>query len=411
MGGIFILLVAAATAVQFGWQPADSGGREYIIQVEPQLIDTFRKEGFSSDVPPQLRDIHRIRVVVGTGHVPHEGEMTPTDGDKTSAPPAKVTSAAKAHEVDGSRLAGIGDVEDPIPEAFIPKPAASKIDAAKTATAKTTARPSIAPKATIAAKVLTPDDPLPLPGPAVDRPDAATVQTDPAEPPLVPIVQPAPSVVKIEHPDRPIAKPESPSEPLLVQPTQDHPSTVAQPPIQPWDKRPATAAKEINAPPLISAAAGTGATPMAGPARATFATSDLPAANTKPWATDKPALAESDPPPDPTPDNRTGRHWGNGGNSTSDGTASAGGASGNDPFAQKASHRSPSEQSMDETIAAETPRPWFALLSAGALLAVSVAANVYLAWSYWTARVRYLDLVEELHGQPHAIEEPAAAHT
>ena len=62
-------------------------------------------------------------------------------------------------------------------------------------------------------------------------------------------------------------------------------------------------------------------------------------------------------------------------------------------------------------IGKETPRPWFALLSAGALLAVSVAANVYLAWIYWTTRVRYLELVDELHGQPHAIDEPAPAHT
>jgi hypothetical protein len=79
------VLAAAATAVQFGWKPLESGGNEYIVEVEPELIDTFRKEGFSSDVPPELRDIRRIVIQVGTGNLPHQGEMTvlkpPLPGD------------------------------------------------------------------------------------------------------------------------------------------------------------------------------------------------------------------------------------------------------------------------------------------------------------------------------------------
>ena len=55
------------------------------MQVEPELIDTFRKEGFSSEVPPELRDIRRIVIQVGTGNLPNQGEMTvlkpPLPGD------------------------------------------------------------------------------------------------------------------------------------------------------------------------------------------------------------------------------------------------------------------------------------------------------------------------------------------
>ncbi len=88
LSALTFILAATATAVQFGWKPLESGGNEYIVQVEPELIDTFRKEGFSSDVPPELRDIRRIVIQVGTGNLPHQGEMTvlkpPLPGDVNS---------------------------------------------------------------------------------------------------------------------------------------------------------------------------------------------------------------------------------------------------------------------------------------------------------------------------------------
>jgi hypothetical protein len=404
MGGICFLLIGAATAVQFGWQPVPGGGREYIVQVEPQLVDTFRKEGCSSDVPPQLRDIRKIRVVVGDGPLPHQGEMAPLSKATSSAGVAKVTKTAKPVVMDNgaakpgqaseSRLAGIGDVEDPISAASIPKLAPAKSTVGKIAGGSIDK-----PRATVTAKVFAPDDALPLPGPAVDRPDALSAQSDSSEPPLAPI-QPAPAVMTAQSPDRRTAKGEQPSQPVGPQPSS----------IRPPHNAAATAASEMHPPPLISPGAGAGATPVTETVRPTFAASPLPSANTTPWATDKPALAASEPPADPTPDNRAPR-WGNGGRSGNEGASASGGASSSDPFAAKTPHASPSEEPLDVAIGKERPRPWFALLSAGALLAVSVAVNVYLAWIYWTTRVRYLDLVDELHGQPHAIEEPAAAHT
>jgi hypothetical protein len=74
-GAATLLLVALATGIQWGWQPMDKGGIEYIVQVEPQLVDSFRKEGFTSEIPPGMRDIRRIRIVVGDGAVPHQGEV------------------------------------------------------------------------------------------------------------------------------------------------------------------------------------------------------------------------------------------------------------------------------------------------------------------------------------------------
>ena len=79
IGAACIALGILASAIQWGWQDLAGGGREYIVQIEPQLadIDAFRKEGFSSDIPPQLRDIRRIRIVVGSDPLPNQGEIPP----------------------------------------------------------------------------------------------------------------------------------------------------------------------------------------------------------------------------------------------------------------------------------------------------------------------------------------------
>jgi hypothetical protein len=77
-----------AQAVQFGWQQLPDGGIEYVVQVEPELLDSFRKDGFSSDVPASLqRDLRRIRIVVGNGKLPNEGDVNgPKNMLRESAP-------------------------------------------------------------------------------------------------------------------------------------------------------------------------------------------------------------------------------------------------------------------------------------------------------------------------------------
>ena len=71
-----VCMVSRAGAVDFGWQTLSGGGIEYIVQVEPQLIDSFRQEGFTSEVPAGLRDIRRIRIEVGNERLPNQGDLT-----------------------------------------------------------------------------------------------------------------------------------------------------------------------------------------------------------------------------------------------------------------------------------------------------------------------------------------------
>ena len=99
-----VCMVSRAGAVDFGWQTLSGGGIEYIVQVEPQLIDSFRQEGFTSEVPAGLRDIRRIRIEVGNERLPNQGNLT----GPTIAQAAPAKAAVK----------GADDVAPAAPETF-----------------------------------------------------------------------------------------------------------------------------------------------------------------------------------------------------------------------------------------------------------------------------------------------------
>ena len=84
-----LLVILATVGIQWGWEPGTGGGNTYIVQVEPELIDTFREQGFSSDVPPELRDIRRIEIRVGSGALPHQGETAFKVPDKVTGDATK----------------------------------------------------------------------------------------------------------------------------------------------------------------------------------------------------------------------------------------------------------------------------------------------------------------------------------
>ncbi len=130
----FLLLIALATSgIQWGWEPSAGGGNTYIVQVEPELIDTFRDHGYSSDVPPELRDIRRIEIRVGSGALPHQGETAlkvPDKGadDATKPPRLDATAADAAAKHDSSQEPHLADDTEPaknLARAADPKPFAN----------------------------------------------------------------------------------------------------------------------------------------------------------------------------------------------------------------------------------------------------------------------------------------------
>ncbi len=82
------LAVVIVAGIQFGSVPLKDGGNTYIVQIEPDLFDTIKHGGLSSEVPPGLRDMRRVEIRVGDGPLPNRGVtvLKPVaDADKPKA--------------------------------------------------------------------------------------------------------------------------------------------------------------------------------------------------------------------------------------------------------------------------------------------------------------------------------------
>ncbi|HXT57884.1 MAG TPA: hypothetical protein VN699_04585 [Pirellulales bacterium] len=104
MTGLLACLSAAVLGVDYGWQPVAGGGIEYIIQIEPQMLDALKEgEDVSSALPPAARSIRRYRIVVGNAPLPHHGEPLPIDAGK-EGDAARETRSAEASPVRYDRF-------------------------------------------------------------------------------------------------------------------------------------------------------------------------------------------------------------------------------------------------------------------------------------------------------------------
>lgn len=76
MSGVTILLAATAIGVDYGWQPTDDGDLEYIIQIEPSLLEALREgDELKNAIPRQIQGVTRFRIVVGNQTLPRVGEL------------------------------------------------------------------------------------------------------------------------------------------------------------------------------------------------------------------------------------------------------------------------------------------------------------------------------------------------
>ena len=95
MNGVLALVAAATLGIDVGWQPLDDGGFEYIIQLEPQTLDSLRDgQDLSSHLPPSLQGVRTYRITVGNGPLPHKGEPPPVT--------AGAAAVAKIPATDGT---------------------------------------------------------------------------------------------------------------------------------------------------------------------------------------------------------------------------------------------------------------------------------------------------------------------
>jgi hypothetical protein len=77
MNAALICVAASIFGIKVGWEPIAEGREEveYIIQIEPQLLDSLRDGNYLlSNVPTELK-VERYRIKVGTGWVPQEPSL------------------------------------------------------------------------------------------------------------------------------------------------------------------------------------------------------------------------------------------------------------------------------------------------------------------------------------------------
>lgn len=73
-----LCLATLAWGIEVGWQRLPDGQMEYIIQIEPHVLEALRGgEEIVSDIPPGLRGVRSYRIRVGTDEVPREGRLEP----------------------------------------------------------------------------------------------------------------------------------------------------------------------------------------------------------------------------------------------------------------------------------------------------------------------------------------------
>jgi hypothetical protein len=93
MNALILMLATTAVSVEAGWTPLADGGVEYIIQIEPQALDTLlRQSDVESEIPPNL-DVRRVRITVGTSKLPRVWPSNAPNPNSGGATPGVPTPA------------------------------------------------------------------------------------------------------------------------------------------------------------------------------------------------------------------------------------------------------------------------------------------------------------------------------
>lgn len=122
-----VLMATATVGVDQGWQPIAGGGYEYIIQIEPETLDSIKSgRDLFFHLPESLGGVQSYRITSGSDPLPHDGERLPA-----------IAQAAKTDAPGGPRLGGdttksIGAIEKATPGAMTPEPGSRPLPAQPT---------------------------------------------------------------------------------------------------------------------------------------------------------------------------------------------------------------------------------------------------------------------------------------
>lgn len=82
-----------AMGIEAAYVPAEEGGGEYLVRVEPDLVRGANPYQFTSDVPADARDVRRVKIYVADNWPPAV-ERSVIEAAKRPRKPAAVTPAA-----------------------------------------------------------------------------------------------------------------------------------------------------------------------------------------------------------------------------------------------------------------------------------------------------------------------------
>lgn len=87
MTALTLLMSTAVFGIDYGWQPVAGDGYEYIIQIDPRMIQAMvNEEPILSDLPANFsQSVRRLRIMVGTGPLPNQGKPFPISPPITNA--------------------------------------------------------------------------------------------------------------------------------------------------------------------------------------------------------------------------------------------------------------------------------------------------------------------------------------
>jgi hypothetical protein len=109
MNGAAILLVTATLGVDFGWKSLPNDEVEYIIQIEPALLESLENgEPIASELLPEVRgNVRRFRVQIGSAPLPREAVMRrlrPRTSDVAVEEPAAKQAKHEAPAIPAPKL-------------------------------------------------------------------------------------------------------------------------------------------------------------------------------------------------------------------------------------------------------------------------------------------------------------------
>jgi hypothetical protein len=67
---LLAIVCLLATGIEAAYVPADEGGGDYLVRVEPDLVRNASPYTFTSDVPADSRDVRRVKIYVADSWPP-----------------------------------------------------------------------------------------------------------------------------------------------------------------------------------------------------------------------------------------------------------------------------------------------------------------------------------------------------